>query len=140
MRSAAGQVESFDVRTAIGWLEGPQPAPVRCNAVYRAIQDAVAVVNIDGGQPSLKANMLLQVGQSSRTTKLFEDDLAIVGEKAIPVVMRTEEGRVDENIQGFATWGSNTRLGPSGGANVAGGIGSELTSLIDGLELLVRVM
>ena len=107
--SAARQVKAFYVRTAIGRLEGPQPAPVGCDAVNGAIQDAVALDGCRQGSASRSTRICVRdVGQSSRATQLFEDGLAIGGEKAIPVVMRAEVRRVDQHIQGFASGGATS--------------------------------
>ena len=66
MRSATREVKALHVRTAIGRLERPQPAPVGRDAVDRAVQDAVPLVDVGGGQPALDANAVRDIRQSSR--------------------------------------------------------------------------
>src|SRR5581483_5402179 len=133
-------VKALYVGTAIGRLEGPQPAPVGGNAVDGAIQDAVALMDVSRCQPALDDNTIDDVRQSTRATQLFEDRLAIGWEQAIPVVMRTEVRRVDQHVEGLSSRESDTRLGPGRGAHVAGRIGCGFATPVDGFELLLGVV
>ncbi len=136
----ARQVKSLDVRAAIGRFESSQPTPVRCDPVDRAIQDAIAIVDIRRGQPALDANMVGDIGQTSRDSQLLENRLAVVGEQAIPVMMRAEVWHVDEHIQGLAFRRRDAGFGSSRGADVTRGIRSKFTSPVDGLEFLFRIV
>ena len=47
---------------------------------------------------------------------------------------------MDQQIEGIASWGADSRLGPCRGADVAGWIGSRLAPTVDRLEFLLRVV
>ncbi len=78
-------------------------------------EDAVAVVDVLRGQPWLEDDALLQVVQAGGRGQLVEDRPAVGGKQPVPVVVRAEIGRVDQDVEGLAAGRGDVRLGPRPG-------------------------
>src|SRR3954447_688019 len=73
MGGAAGEVEAGDVGAAVGRLEGAVQPAVAGQAVDGAVEDAVAAVDVVGGEPAFELDPALEVGEPGGPFELLED-------------------------------------------------------------------
>ena len=142
--AAAGEVEAFDERAAVGGLERAHELAVRRQAVDRAVEHAVAVVDVLGRQGPLEDDAVFEVGHAGGAFELVEDGLTVGAEElavAGPVLPGAEVGRVDQDVERLAAGRGHLArlLGAGGGGEVGGGVGRGDAFLVDRLELLMRV-
>ena len=102
MRRAAGEVQAAQVGAAVARLERPEPLAVTREPVDRAVEHAVAVVDVLRRQAASKTMRDSMSGIWPVRLELFQDDAAVLGQHPFPVVMRTQIRRVDEHVERFA--------------------------------------
>ncbi len=97
--------------------------------VNRAIQDAIAIMDILRRKRALEDDPLLEIVQPSRPLQLIEDDLPVRRKHGGPIVMRPQIRRMHQHIQRLAARRRDVRLRcRAGRADVAGRIGRRLAS------------
>ena len=102
MRGAAGEVEALHAARAVARLEGAEEGAVRGEAVDRAVQHLVALVDVLRRQRALDHDALLDVLQAGGALELVEDHLAVGGEHPRPVLAGAQMRRVDQHVERLA--------------------------------------
>src|ERR1700749_4531867 len=80
MRGPSRQIETLQVRTGVGGFEGPVPTAVTGDAIDRAIQYLVSLMNVERSERLLKNDAFLYVDQAGGALQFVENHLAISGE------------------------------------------------------------
>ena len=120
VRGAAGQVQPADLAAAVPGLEGAENPAVARQPVDGAVEHAVAVVDVLRRQGPLEHDPALEVGQARGARELVEDHPSVAGQHRVPVVVRPQVGRVDEDVERFAAGRRHTGLGAGRGGEIAG--------------------
>src|SRR5437763_17065370 len=109
MRGSSTQVQTVHVPAAVGWLERTSESAVACYAVNSAIQHAVTIVNILRRQSFFGYDLLFDVFEARCRAELVENYTPIPGKHFLPVVVRPQVRRVNQDIQRFAALGRDRR-------------------------------
>ena len=79
MRGASGEIHARKFAAAVGGLECALPQTMARNSVDRAIQYAIAVMDVLRGQRGFEDDAVFDIGQSRGALQLVENDLPIAG-------------------------------------------------------------
>ena len=112
---------------------------MRCQAVNRAIQHLVAVMDIHRRQLAFADNAAFDVFQPRRALQLVQDFLAIGREHLRPIMMRAKIGRVHQHIKRFPAFRRDRRICARWRGQICGGIGRRFALAIDGIEFFFRI-
>ncbi len=74
------------------------------DAVNRAIQHLVSLVDIDRRKRALKDDAVFNVGEARSALELIENHLAIGGEHLRPVMLWPQKWGVHQNVECIAAW------------------------------------
>ena len=108
-------------------------------AIDRAVEHVVAIVDVLRSECSFKHDVLLKILHAGRLLQFLDDPPAVGGEHLRPVVMGTEVGSVDQHIERLAPRWRHPRLSDRRCADIAGGIVGRFATAIDRGEFLVRI-
>ena len=133
------KIQPADLAAAVRRLERAEQPAVARQPVDGAVEHAVAVVDVLRRQGPLEHDAVLEVGHARRALELVEDHPPVVRQHGVPVVVRPQVRRVDEDVERLAAGRRDAGLGAGRRGEIAGRVRGRLAAAVDPVELLLGV-